>query len=259
MTTARRTFAALTAAVLVALGFTTAAQADTVDYVALGDSYSAGVGAGSYTNADCKRSSVAYPELYAQNSGAKLNFQACTGATTTDVTAKQLDALSASTALVSISVGGSDAGFTDVMQECVLGGDAACQAAVDKAVDYVHNTLPGQLDGLYSAIRVKAPQAKVVVLGYPHIYQLGTSCAFAPSDGSRGLINGAADELDAVIGKAAANAGFAFADVRPAFTGHEACASEAWLNNVVFPLDESFHPNVTGQASGYYPAFTGAL
>lgn len=40
-------------------------SAAAVDYVALGDSYSSGVGAGSYDGSSCKRSSRAYPALWA--------------------------------------------------------------------------------------------------------------------------------------------------------------------------------------------------
>lgn len=61
-----------------------------VDYVALGDSYSSGVGSGSYigSSGDCKRSTLAYPSLWAAaNSPASFAFTACSGARTGDVTA----------------------------------------------------------------------------------------------------------------------------------------------------------------------------
>ncbi|NEE11464.1 lipase, partial [Streptomyces sp. SID7499] len=54
-------------------------------YVALGDSYSSGVGAGSYLSdsGDCRRSTKAYPYLWqAANSPASFDFVACSGATT---------------------------------------------------------------------------------------------------------------------------------------------------------------------------------
>ena len=257
---ALRTLTVVVAAVLATLGLTAVAQAATINYVALGDSYSSGVGAGSYLDSSsCKRSSKAYPKLYANATGASLSFQACSGAKTGDVLGNQVAALSTSTTLVSISVGGNDAGFSGVMEDCILGGDSGCNTAVTNATNYVHNTLPGLLDNVYSTIRSKAPNAKVVVLGYPHFYKIGGSCSVGLSDTSRGYINGGADALDTVISKEAANAGFTFADVRPAFTGHEICSGSAWLNSVTWPVDESYHPTATGQASGYYPTFTGAL
>src|SRR5690242_4241737 len=87
-------------------------------YVALGDSYSAGVGAGSYlgSSGDCKRSTKSYPYLwYAAHSPSSFSFVACSGAKTGDVLSSQLAALGSATTLVSITIGGNDAGFADVM------------------------------------------------------------------------------------------------------------------------------------------------
>ncbi|HJQ47411.1 MAG TPA: SGNH/GDSL hydrolase family protein [Amycolatopsis sp.] len=256
-------FRALTVTVVAALttlGLTTAAEAATVNYVALGDSYSSGVGAGSYLDSSsCKRSANAYPYLYKKKTGASLSFRACSGAKTGDVTSSQVAALGSGTDLVSITVGGNDAGFSGVMEDCILEGDSGCKTAVDNAVSYVHTTLPGRLASVYSTIRSKAPNAEVVVLGYPHIYKIGGSCSVGLSDTSRGYLNSGADALDTVIEKEATNAGFAFADVRSAFTGHEICSGSPWLHSVTWPVDESYHPTATGQASGYYPTFIAAF
>src|SRR5512147_512381 len=151
-----------------------ASKAAAMDYVALGDSYSAGVGAGSYltSGADCLRSSRAYPALWAAAHASSFSFAACNGARTGDVLADQLGALSARTNLVSITVGGSDAGYAKVMATCVLPGTTACLSAIAGARSFIDTTLPGNLDRLYSAIRGKAPAARVVVLGYPHFYEL---------------------------------------------------------------------------------------
>ena len=91
-----------------------AASASSVNYVALGDSYSSGVGAGSYTSSSgsCDRSTNAYSQLWANaNDPASYISVACSGATTSTVISSQLSALSASTTLVSITVGGNDVGF----------------------------------------------------------------------------------------------------------------------------------------------------
>ncbi|NED53766.1 lipase, partial [Micromonospora aurantiaca] len=86
--------------------------------------------------------------------------------TTATVASGQLGALSSSTTLVSITAGGNDAGFADVMQTCVLYSTSTCQTRVAEAKSYMTNTLPGRLDSLYGKIRAKAPSARVVVLGY---------------------------------------------------------------------------------------------
>ena len=248
------------AAALAAFGLTVpVASAATIDYVALGDSYSSGTGAGDYLDSSCKRSSNAYPSLYAAQTSASLDFQACSGATTADVLNNQVGALSAGTDLVTLSVGGNDAGFSGVMQDCILGGDSGCKTAIDNAKEFVTATLPGLLEKTYGEIRSRAPQATVVVLGYPHFYQLGGSCSVGLSDTSRGYINSGADALNSVISQQAAAAGFTFADVRPAFTGHEICSGSAWLHSVTYPIDESYHPTAAGQAQGYYPSLVSAL
>ena len=89
-------------------------------YVALGDSYSSGVGTRSYLNdgTSCQRSVYTYLSLIASAKGYALNFRACSGATVADVTNTQLSALSASTAYVTMSVGGNDAGFASVLTTC---------------------------------------------------------------------------------------------------------------------------------------------
>lgn len=258
-----RRWAATATAVSVFLGLTTltsgVASADSAaaapSYVALGDSYSSGVGAGSYEGGDCKRSANAYPQLWkAANNPASFDFTACSGATTDDVLANQLGPLSGSTGLVSISAGGNDAGFADAMTTCVLQGESACLTRIQEARDYISGTLPGKLDTVYNAIAEKAPSAQVVVLGYPQLYKLGGDCSVGISEKSREAINAAANDLNDVTAKRVADHGFTFADVRPNFTGHEICSGDEWLHSVTIPIGDSYHPTAAGQSGGYYPA-----
>lgn len=247
----------LLGAVIALTGATTASAAASVDYVALGDSYSSGVGSGSYisSSGDCKRSTLAYPSLWAAaNSPSSFAFTACSGAITSDVTAKQLGPLNASTDLVSISIGGNDAGFADVMTTCVLQSEATCLNRIATARSFVDTTLPGRLDSVYNAISAKAPSAHVVVLGYPRFYKIGGSCIVGLSDKVRAAINGAADYLNAATAKRAADHGFSFGDVAAKFTGHEICSGSAWLHSLNWlNIGESYHPLAAGQSGGYLP------
>lgn len=157
-------------------------------YVALGDSYSSGLGAGSYLapSGECKRSTRSYAYLWAAaNSPSTFDFTACAGARTDDVLASQLGPLSAATSLVSITIGGNDAGFMNVMVTCVLQSDSACVSRVNTARAYVDSTLPGKLDNVYSAIRAKAPSARVVVLGYPASTGSALSASGSPRPSGR--------------------------------------------------------------------------
>ena len=233
------------------------AHAAPPSYVALGDSYSSGVGTRSYLDdgTTCQRSVYAFPSLIAAAKGYALNLRACSGAKVSDVTSTQLSALSASTSYVTISVGGNDAGFTSVITTCAEPAWLSdCNGAVSKAQSYLKNTLPGSLSTLYAAIRAKAPKAKVVVVGYPRLFN-GEDCNaltwFSPSDES--LLNATADLLNSKLAAAAAAKGFGFANPTSRFIGHAVCGSPEWLNGLSNPISESYHPNRTGHASGFTP------
>ncbi|ARF54594.1 SGNH/GDSL hydrolase family protein [Streptomyces gilvosporeus] len=261
--------AALGAAFLVTTALTltggSAAASDQLSgatgYVALGDSYSSGVGAGSYdsSSGSCKRSTRAYPALWAAaHSPSSFAFTACSGARTGDVVSGQLGPLNSSTGLVSITIGGNDAGFADTMTTCALQGESACLARIAQARQYIDNTLPGKLDTVYNAIGAKAPSARVVVLGYPHFYKLAGVCVAGLTEKSRAAIDAAADDINGVMAKRAADHGFAFADVNSTFSGHELCSGSPWLHSVTYPVDESYHPTAAGQSNGYLPVLASA-
>lgn len=239
------------------------AQAAGEPYVALGDSYSSGVGTRAYIDdgSDCSRSTYAYPSLVAAAKGYSLNFRACSGAVVADVQSSQLSALSSSTKYVTISVGGNDIGFADTITECALPAWASdCAGAIADANSIVTNTLPGRLSSLYSAIKADAPNAKVVVVGYPKLF-MGEDCNaltfFSPEDET--AINNTATLLDNTIASAASAKGFTFINPISAFTGHAVCDSPEWINGLSDPVSESYHPNRDGQASGYTPLVSGKL
>ncbi|MDT0203026.1 SGNH/GDSL hydrolase family protein [Nocardioides sp. AE5] len=226
-------------------------------YVALGDSYASGTGTRSYINdgTSCQRSNSAYPKLIAAQRGYTLNFQACSGATASTVTGDQLAALNASTRYVTLSVGGNDAGFADVLTTCAMPGWMSnCNGAINTAQGYINNTLPGRLSTLYASIRSKAPNAKVVVIGYPRVF-MGEDCNaltwFSPDEQAR--LNQTADLLNSRIQAQAAAKGFTFANPTSRFTGHAVCDSPEWINGLSSPISESYHPNTAGHSSGLAP------
>ena len=237
---------------------TAAVAAPSTDYVALGDSYSSGVGTDDYDlNASCQRSSLSYPALWAAQQGtASFTFAACAGATTASVRSSQLGGLSAATDLVTITVGGNDADFVGTVLACRLGTDAVCFSKLDAATAFIQNTLPARLDATYSDIRARAPNARLVVLGYPHLYRTGF-CLFEISDARRTRINAVADTLAGVIAQRVAAAGGTFLDGRGAFSGHEICSASPWLNGTTLPITDSYHPNRPGYAQAYLPLLRG--
>jgi lysophospholipase L1-like esterase len=220
-------------------------------YVALGDSYSSGVGTRTYYSdgTNCQRSPDAYGPLIASARGYALSFQACSGAKTTDVNSSQLGPVTGTTTLVTITIGGNDAGFSTVITDCAL-YYFPCQGAINNADAFIQNQLPALLDTTYSDIRARAATAHVVALGYPHLFTAtGATCNFdALTSTHEKELNQTADLLDGVIAARAAAHGFTYVDPRSAFASHEICSSSEWLNGLSNPVSESFHPNISGQA-----------
>lgn len=253
----RQLLPGLVATLSLVVGLAPAAHAAAPGYVALGDSYSSGVGAGDYISdsGDCLRSTNSYPELWSQQQeSVSFTFAACSGATTADVGADQLGSLDAGTSLVTISVGGNDAGFAEVMSTCVSSSESTCLDRVEQSEEFIRTELPARLDGLYATLRKRAPNAEVVVFGYPRIYELSGSCWVGLSETKRAAVNSGSDALAEVTEERATYVGATFVDLRDLFSGHEICSGDPWLHSVNWAnIAESYHPTTAGQADGYLP------
>lgn len=230
-------------------------------YTALGDSYTSGVGTRvyDYDSSSCKRSKQAYPVLDSQRLGLSLTFAACSGARVSDILNNQLGSLSGSTRYVTVMVGGNDAGFSSVITQCAKPWPYTCWRDIDNAQNYIRNTLPGSLDGLYNKIRSLAPSAKVTVVGYPRIFNGETCNAGARiSADEQSRLNDTSNLLATTISGRASAHGFGFVDVRTAFNGHAVCDDVEWINGLSNPVTESYHPNSNGQV-GYANLVQGSL
>ncbi len=238
------------------------APSGTTVYVALGDSYSSGTANPPYDPAapDCQRSATAWPGRTGDRLGWTTVNLACAGATTAAVTTgykgqpAQADALAAvdpAADVVSVTVGGNDAGFGTVLGACLL-ADCAETGVLAASKAFMLTGLPQRLSTAYRRIRAAAPGADLVVVGYPRLFPSSardvTGCPWLTDDERRGL-NRAADLLNAVIAWEAHRAGARFVDVRRALRGHELCTAEPW----VYPLGQDAdvsswaHPTAPGQ------------
>ncbi len=219
-------------------------------YVAMGDSYASGTGTGEYYDAGCQRSNHSYAKQLAELRGLTLTHAACSGARIPNVRANQLAALNDTIDLVTISIGGNDAGFADVITECAKPAPFTCDGDIANARAFINDTLPGQLDALYTEIETRAPNARVVVLGYPLLFN-GEQCNLGAriSPAEQDALNGVGDLLATKINDAVTKHGFEFLDVRAPFTGHRVCDDVEWLNGLSNPLGESYHPNRAGHDS----------
>lgn len=261
--TMSRALTVLTVLAAPTLALAAPAQAAPGDrYVALGDSYSSGLGTREYyqDSGDCKRSPRAYPRLLADQKGLNLDFAACQGATTRSVLSSQISHLTADTRYVTVSAGGNDAGFSHVITQCAKPWPATCGKEMDNAEKFIRTELPAKVDDLYRQIQSRAPRARVVVVGYPLLF-MGKTCNLGTriSVAEQNRLNGVAHLLaDTLRTRVQAFPGFFFADSRNKFTGHAVCAAEEWINGLSNPVPDSFHPNVAGQRA-YSELISGAL
>ena len=226
-------------------------------YVSLGDSYSAGQGLPLGTG-PCGRAPGAYPSLVSTRAGLDASLHACNGATTADViddeqvpgVGKQIDAVTAAADIVTITIGGNDIGFAQVMTDCVL-GSLPC-TRLDSQVSADLATLATRLPAVYGQIRARAPHAQLIVVGYPQLVidpatSSLASCAGLTPDESR-FVRAKGDELAQAIETATAAAGGHYVDAAAAFAGHEACSAVPWMEGVdLVDIGSSFHPNAAGQ------------
>ena len=219
---------------------------------ALGDSYAAGVGAPPY-DGQCARSQAAYAVQLDGRMRIDLDdFVACAGATTlTLVSGGQLNALDQSTDLVTLTIGGNDIGWGNAVGACLSPSDGACQGALALATRAITSTLPGRLDTVYSQVAAGAPNAHVVVTGYPRLFSPEYGAYLGASTAEQQALNDGADLLNDVIARAAAARGFQFVDVAERFVGHGVNSPEPWI---LGPGPAAFHPNLGG-----HKAYTAAV
>ncbi|WP_400994260.1 SGNH/GDSL hydrolase family protein [Agromyces sp. GXQ0307] len=236
-----------------------AAKPDPVNrYVALGDSYAAGQGAGLPLDS-CLRSTSAYPVLLDAEPRTNLLRQpACSGATIADVADTQLSQVNRGTTLVTLTVGGNDLGVGEILAICAPNPESlACATAVLEAQQLLASGVIGeQLVGLLLAIAERAPNARIVVTDYPVPFVAG----WTPLTDA---VNGATLTLDAQIG-AAVNAVGAmsvqveYTSLAFAYLGHQVGDEDPWLGDDEFDPLTFLHPTAVGQGV-YRDAILAAL
>ncbi len=252
----RTALAAGLAALAMAVGLAAvpAQAAGKTTYIALGDSYAAGQGAGPYLD-DCYRSENTYAELADDAKAIKLvTNAACSGRTTQDVVKTQLRQLNRSTELVTITAGGNNLQVGAIFAYCgaAMVNPAAgpqCEAASAFAAgEIASKKLAGDVIAMIQGVKAAAPNAKVVVTGYPYLYD---PVAPGQTDPMSLFIYKAtflADGLNGSIAAAAWATGAEYVDVRAAFAGHGVNSAAPWINFDSSALNspDNFHPNAKG-------------
>ncbi len=265
--------AALTAAIGVTAPPASAAGGT---YVALGDSMASGPLIPDITgNVGCGRSTHNYAhDLAAQLGITDLRDVTCSGAETKHMTESQslsvagvptgtappqFDALTAGTTLVTLTIGGNDAGLVGIAEDCVNLDPTATpckvrytEGGVDQVaqrVDAAGPRIAAVLDGIHQ----RSPQARVIVTGYGLYVRPGGCWPYQPilavdSDYLQGNVH----RLNQLIASEASAHNAEYVDVEAPSAGHDACqsASAKWVEGYV-PLNPAapLHPNQRGEAA----------
>jgi lysophospholipase L1-like esterase len=241
-------------------------------YVALGDSYTAApnVGDSGGGPSGCHRSAENYPSDVARALRiGQFADASCSGATTADMFSPQqfsgennppqLDSLNSATTLVTVGIGGNDIGFISLVRGCVTvrrdgsgcrdensaGGTDRLAARIDATAGKVAHVL--------SAISARAPNAQVLVVGYPTILPAsGPGCwPFLPYGAPDvAYLRNVTNNLNGMLAEQASAAGATFVDTAAASRGHDVCAAskDRWVEGLV-PTSAAapMHPNADGE------------
>ena len=251
-------------------------------YVALGDSYTAGLGIPAQTGstAGCGQSTSSYPYLVARTLRLDLIDMSCSSATIPDLTAPQptgegtnpaqLSALSSGTALVTVSIGGNDIGMIGIVTKCteldlvpaLIPGlssshltpceDYYTSGGTDQIQQRIQ-AVTGNLADTLTQIRERAPHARVYVVGYPDLLPTGGGAcggALGITAGDIAFLNQEEVRLNGVLEQVARAAGDGYVDTYTPSEGRDACAAPAsrWLEPLLPSSPAApLHPNAAGE------------
>lgn len=247
-------------------------SAPPLSYVALGDSFTAAPFVPGTELADgCFRSSGNYPALVADELGAELDDVSCSAAATENVTAPQkmsfeqvkgavppqLRSVRRSTDLVTIGIGGNDENlFATLVHRCTaLAGQpgAPCTDLLrdsygDPATTF--QVIGRRVTTVLDTISRKAPDATVVLVGYPRLVDVDRPCPAMPlAAGDVPLVAQLEQQLNRTLAGAARAAGVEYVDMYAASRGHEICSTDPWVNGRVTKDQKAlaYHPFAAGQ------------
>lgn len=239
-----------------------------VPYVALGDSSASGPLIPDQVDANCLRSNHNYPSLVATALDDELTDVSCSSATTANMTASQgtappqFDALSRSTKLVTLTIGGNDIGFSSIIGTCASLGStdpagAPCKAhynsgGADQVKEVIQQTAP-KVAQVLRGIKKRAPHARVLVVGYVDLFpDDGSSCTSATAPFAAGDFTWMRDReitLNSMLATQARRAGATYVDTYTPTIGHDMCApaAERWVEDLV-PVHPAYsvHANAQG-------------
>jgi lysophospholipase L1-like esterase len=253
-----------------------AQAAGTVNYVALGDSYTSSPFTGGSPNLFCAQSDNNYPRLVAAAIGpTSVTDASCAGAVTENMSEPQtngsglganppqFNALTPDTSLVTVGIGGNDVGLVDVILECfsldlLQPTGSACQdnyaaGGVNQISATINATAP-KLAAVYQGIHARSPQARILAVGYPAVLPVdGTGCwPLTPlSPGDVSFLASLLVALNHTIATVAAANDVQYVDTYTPTIGYDVCQpiGHAGFTSLLptSGLSAPLHPNALGE------------
>ena len=267
--------------------------------VSMGDSYSSGEGIEPFIHQDWSwpdkvrdedfmghRSTKSWPlQLRVPNKDVTHYFVASTGAVTANIDQSEqkqeydrwfnvsgtmtmplqtyiLDRIGSSVDYVTMTIGGNDVKFADIITKCVtessylnsfLGKESKLEKELNNLWNNIGNTMR-DIERVYKSVHSKAPNATIIIAGYPQLLERSGK-GFFNSEWETWLINGKVsqfnDQIESLVNRCKASMKIEFVDVEEAFQGHEAYADDEWINGVILLWkDQDFKaPNVASSYS----------
>lgn len=238
-------------------------------YVAMGDSYSAGPLIPPQTDPiTCVRSGNDYPGLVSRQLGvAVFRDVTCSSASTVDFShpqpanipggppaPPQYQSLSSDTTLVTVGIGGNDIGLVGLALSCLNFAPPpighSCQAANGTTYQHRIDAFAATYGQVVDTIRAKAPDAKILLVGYPTTIKDGGCFPYQPILGNDATyLQGLIDRLNQQMSAQAAAHGATYVNIRTSSISHDSCQlpGTRWVEGFV-PTSPAFplHPNALG-------------
>lgn len=175
-------------------------------------------------------------------------------------------------ATITVSIGGNDIGFGDILARCVMPrislhhSDNDCYNTYEdrqELISLIDRTIP-RWTALYRELLADAPGTRLYAVGYPQIVADTGNCALNVhlSQNEREFAEELTDYLNHAVQKAAGAAGATYVDIGDALKGHRLCEAASYdvaVNGLTAGKDagilgiglldkESYHPNALGHA-----------
>ena len=234
-------------------------------YVALGDSYTAGgpIGAIQEHGFFCQRSTRNYPSLVASTLDLPLTDVSCGGATSDGLQESvrgapaQIDAIRPRTRVVTVGIGGNDFGlYSSLLLTCPdlskpgLSG-APCRDRLGAEIAPKVSAIGAKVGAALAAVARKAPNAEVLLVGYPRLMPPSGTCEEAPytADDVAWMASLESD-LAASLAAAARAHDVTYVPMYARSKGHDVCSGDAaWVNGLNPPDGDglTLHPNAAGE------------